>query len=116
MAHIIEQREILILLLVHLLLGTRSLILLTAEVEYTVYDHTQHLLTCRCSIEACIVAYGFDIDEDIACDITLFEVAIIEGYDVGEVVVTEELDIHCTMTLCRAEYIVHLGNFEVVLL
>ena len=111
-----EQREILVLLLVHLLLGARGFVLLAAEVQYAVNNHSQHLLACSCAIQAGIIAHRLDVDEDVACNKALFQVAIIEGYDIGEVVVAEELDIHCTMTLCRAENIVYLGNLVATLL
>ena len=77
--------------------------------------HAEHLLTRRSSIQTGVVAYSFDVDEDIASDVASLQVAIVEGYDVGEVVVTEELDVHRTMTLCRAENVVYLGNIEVAL-
>ena len=103
MAQLIEQGEILVLLLVHLLLGARSLVLLTAEVQNTMNNDAQHLLARCGTIESGIVAHGLDVDEDIARDVALLEVAVVEGYDVGEVVVPEELDVHRAMTLRRAE-------------
>ena len=111
----IEQSEILILLLVHLLLGARGFVLLAAEVQDSVNNNSQHLLACSCSVQAGIVTHGLHIDEDVACDIALFEVAIVEGYDVGKVVVTEELDVHRAMSLCRAEDVVHLLDAVVAL-
>ena len=111
-----EQREILVLLLVHLLLGARGFVLLAAEVQYAVNNHSQHLLACSCAIQAGIIAHRLDVDEDVACNKALFQVAIIEGYDIGEVVVAEELDVHRTMTLGRAEDVVYLPNFVVALL
>ena len=112
----IEQSEILILLLVHLLLRVSGFVLLTAEVQNAVNYHAQHLLSCRCAIQSGVVLHCFDIYEDVACDIALFEVAVVECYDVCEVVVAEELYIHRTMAFCRAENIVYLGNLVAPLL
>ena len=112
----IEQSEILILLLVHLLLRARGFVLLSAEVQNAVNYHSQHLLSCRCTIQAGIIPHRFDIDKYVARDIALFEVAIVKSDNIGEVVVPEELDIHRTMTLRRAENIVYLGNLVAALL
>ena len=112
----IEQREILVLLLVHLLLRARSFVLLTAEVQNAVNYHSEHLLSCRCAIQSGIIPHRFDIDKYIAGNIALFEVAIVKSDNIRKVVVPEELDIHRTMPLRRAENIVYLGNLVAALL
>ena len=111
-----EEGKILVLFFVHLTLGTRCLVLLSAQVENTVNYHSQHLLAGGSAIEAGIVPYRLDIYKDVAGDVTLFEIALVEGDDVGEVVVAEELDIHLSVSLCRAEDIGDFGNLIATLL
>ena len=80
-------------------------------------NYAAHLVELRCSVNAGIVGNGLDIDEYIACNYPLaFAVAVIEGDDIGKVVVAEELTIHLQKSLGRAEDVGHIAQRVTLLL
>ena len=75
------------------------------------HHHAKHLLARGKAIYAGVVGYRLHVDEDIATHHALtFSVAIIEGYHIGEVIVTDEVDIHLAMYGRRTEDIGHIAQ------
>ena len=95
----------------HLLLVPGALVLLTAQVQHAVSQYAVHLVGLGSAIDARIVSHRIDINKDIARhDFRALAVAVVEGDDVGEVVVTDEVDVHLAVYLRRAEYIVYIAH------
>ena len=94
------QSKILILLAVHLTFGAGRLVLLSAQMQQAVHHHAEHLLACRRAIYAGVVGDGLHVDKYVATNhARALAVAVVEGDHIGEVVVTDEVNVHLAVHL-----------------
>ena len=80
--------------------------------EYAVYDDTQQLVVVRLAEELGVRAYGVERDDEVAVDD--IAVGVVEGDDVGVVVVAEILAVHLENLLVVAEEIAYLSHSSAV--
>ena len=78
-----------------------------AEVEYAMYDHAVQLLVIVLAIGSGIGGYGIERDDKVAVE--LVALAVVEGDNVGEIVVLEILTVDLEDFLVGAEEVAHLA-------
>ena len=92
----------------HNLAFTRSLIIDAAQVQYTMYDGAVKFLIVSCGKLLTIGTYRIEADEEIATDGIVLRV--VEGNDIGIVVVLQVLAVHLEYALIIAKYVVHIAH------
>ena len=74
-------------------------------------DYPAHFAEPRGAVSAGVVGHGLHVDEDVARDDARSPpVAVIEGDDIGEVVVSEVSAVHLQQPCGRAEDVVHVAQ------
>ena len=108
---LVPELQVFVLLTVHLGVRPGRLVLLTAEVQHAVHHYPAHFAEGRGAVDPGVVAHRIHVYEDIAGYNPLpFQVAVIEGDDVGEIVVSEKLPVHLQQAAGRAEDVGHVSK------
>ena len=102
------QRERLVLVLLHDLTLTRAFVVDATEVQDTMDDDAMEFALIGLIELLGIGAHGVEADDDIACNLVAF--GIIEGDDVGVIVVPKELAIAVENTLVVDELVAHFAQ------
>lgn len=102
----LSHRQRPVLCLLHDFPFPRSLVVDTAEVQDAVYDDTVQLRVVVASEELRIRAHGIEADEEVTAEPVAF--AVIEGDDVGVVIVLQILAVHLQNLLVGTE---NIGDF-----
>ena len=85
---------------------------MATEVQCSVNYHSTHLIDRQCVILRSVILDGGNIDIYLARDDMLAypTLALLEGNDIGKVVVTYKVAIHLTMVLRATEDIVDIAH------